>query len=126
MTRPVPLAVAPDSVRSRLWRAGFVLACLVHLYGLYSPEQAGPHTDIPYADKAAHFLLFAVVAYTGLRVGVPARLLLPLLIANAAVSELVQHYLLAHRSGDAYDSVADLVGVTLGAWAGFRAVRRRT
>ena len=47
-------------------------------------------------------------------------------IANAAVSELVQHYVLPHRSGDAYDSVADLVGVTLGAWAGFRAVRRRT
>jgi VanZ family protein len=126
VTRPVTLAVARGSVKARLWRAGFVLACLVHLYGLYSPQQAGPHTDIPYADKAAHFLLFGVVAYTGLRVGVPARLLLPLLIANAVVSEVVQHYLLPHRSGDAYDSVADLVGVTLGAWAGFRAVRRRT
>ncbi|HEU4947992.1 MAG TPA: VanZ family protein [Kribbella sp.] len=106
-----------------MWRAGFVLACLVHLYGLYSPRQAAPDPGVPYADKVTHLLLFAVVAYTGLRVGVPARLLLPLLVVNAVVSELVQHFLLPHRSGDPFDSVADLAGVALGAWAGFRARR---
>jgi VanZ family protein len=108
-----------------LWRAGFVLACLIHLYGLYSPRQAGPDTGLPYADKVAHLLLFGSVAFLGLRVGLPARRLLPVLAANAVVSELVQHFLLPHRSGDPFDSLADLVGVTLGAWLGFRVLRTK-
>jgi VanZ family protein len=109
----------------RLWRAGFVLACLIHLYGLYSPRQAGPDTGLPYADKVAHLLLFGSVAFLGLRVGLPARWLLPVLAANAVVSELVQHFLLPHRSGDPFDSLADLVGVALGAWLGFRVLRTK-
>ncbi|GAA1628222.1 hypothetical protein GCM10009744_15150 [Kribbella alba] len=111
--------------RVRLWRAGFVLACLIHLYGLYSPRQAGPDTGLPYADKVAHLLLFGSVACLGLRVGLPARWLLPVLAANAVVSELVQHFLLPHRSGDPFDSLADLVGVALGAWLGFRVLRTK-
>ena len=102
-----------------------MLACLIHLYGLYSPRQAAPDTGIPYADKAAHLLSFAMVAWLGLRIGVPARWLLSLLLANAVVSELVQHFLLPQRSGDPFDSVADLVGVGLGAWLGFRAIHLR-
>jgi VanZ family protein len=112
------------SVRARLWQAAFVLACLIQLYGLYSPRQAGPHTGIPNDDKVAHLLLFGSVAYLGLRVGVRARLLLAVLVANAVVSELVQHFLLPHRSGDPFDSLTDLVGVAVGAWLGFRAIRR--
>jgi VanZ family protein len=112
------------SVRARLWQAAFVLACLIQLYGLYSPRQAGPHTGVPYDDKVAHLLLFGSVAYLGLRVGVRARLLLALLVANAVVSELVQHFLLPDRSGDPFDSLADLVGVAVGTWLGFRAIRR--
>lgn len=104
-------------------QAGFVLACLIHLYALYSPVQAGPDTGIPYADKVGHLLLFAVVAYLGLRVGVPGRLLLAALVANAVLSEVVQHFLLPHRSGDPYDCAADLLGVAL-AWVAFRATRR--
>ncbi|HEY0689477.1 MAG TPA: VanZ family protein [Kribbella sp.] len=113
-----------SSVRARLWRAAFVLACLIQLYGLYSPHQAGPPTGIPNDDKVAHLLLFGSVAYLGLRVGVRARLLLTLLVANAVVSEVVQHFLLRDRSGDPFDSLADLVGVAVGAWLGFRAIRR--
>jgi VanZ family protein len=112
------------SVRARLWQAAFVLACLIQLYGLYSPRQAGPQTGVPYDDKVAHLLLFGSVAYLGLRVGVQTRLLLTLLVANAVVSELVQHFLLPDRSGDPFDSLADVVGVAIGAWLGFRAVRR--
>jgi VanZ family protein len=112
------------SVRARLWQAAFVLACLIQLYGLYSPRQSGPDTGIPNADKVAHLLLFGSVAFLGLRVGVRARLLLALLVANAVVSELVQHFVLPYRSGDPFDSLADLVGVTVGAWLGFRAIRR--
>jgi VanZ family protein len=113
-----------SSVRARLWQAAFVLACLIQLYGLYSPHQAGPPTGIPNDDKVAHLLLFGSVAYLGLRVGVRARLLLALLVANAVVSEVVQHFLLPDRSGDPFDSLADLVGVAVGAWLGFRAIRR--
>jgi VanZ family protein len=112
------------SVRARWWQAAFVVACLIQLYGLYSPRQAGPQMSIPYDDKVAHLLLFGSVAYLGLRVGVRARLLLGLLVANAVVSELVQHFLLPNRSGDPFDSLADLVGVAVGAWLGFRAIRR--
>ena len=111
-------------MRARLWRAAFVLACLIQLYGLYSPHQAGPPTGIPNDDKVAHLLLFGSVAYLGLRVGVRARLLLTLLVANAVVSEVVQHFLLPDRSGDPFDSLPDLVGVAVGAWLGFRAIRR--
>jgi hypothetical protein len=107
-----------------LWRAGFVLACLIHLYGVYWPRQAGPDL-FPNADKVAHLLLFGSVAFLGLRVGVPSRWLLGLLLANAVVSELVQHFLLPHRSGDPFDSMADLVGVAVGAWLGLRAVRTK-
>ena len=107
------------------WRAGFVLACLVQLYGLYSPQQAGPDTStIPYSDKVAHFAIFAAVAYLGLRVGVPARWLLAALVVQAIGSEFVQHYLLPDRSGDPFDSLADLLGTATGAWLGFRAVQK--
>jgi hypothetical protein len=107
------------------WRAGFVLACLVQLYGLYSPQQAGPDTSgIPYSDKAAHFAIFAAVAYLGVRVGIPVRWLLAALVLQAVGSEFIQHYLLPDRSGDPFDSLADLLGTATGAWLGFRAVQK--
>ena len=111
-------------MRVWLWRAGFVLACLIHLYGVYSPRQAGPEL-FPYSDKVFHLLIFGSVAFLGLRIGIPSRWLLGFLVANAVVSELVQHFLLPDRSGDPFDSVADLVGVAVGAWLGFRAVRTK-
>jgi hypothetical protein len=55
---------------------------------------------------------------------VPARWLLGALVANAVVSELVQHWLLPQRDGDPFDALADLAGVALGAWAASRATRR--
>ena len=105
---------------SRWWRAAFVVACLVHLVALYSPRSPGPDTGIPYADKVVHVLLFAAVAYTGLRVGVPGRPLLGVLAVNAVLSEVLQYAVLSQRSGDAFDTVADLGGVVLGAWAAAR------
>jgi VanZ family protein len=106
-----------------LWRAAFVVACCIHLYGVYSPHQAGSSVDFPYSDKLAHLFLFGSVAYFGLRSGVPARYLLPVIAANAVISEIVQYYWLPFRSGDPFDSVADLCGLALGAWLGFRAIR---
>ncbi|MEV4263678.1 VanZ family protein [Kribbella sp. NPDC049584] len=99
-----------------LWRIAFVAAVALQLYGVYSPREAGPHIGIPQIDKVAHCFLFAAVAFTGLKVGVPGRWLLGALAANAIVSELVQHWLLPQRDGDPFDVLADLVGVALGAW----------
>jgi VanZ family protein len=104
------------------WRAAFVIACAVHLAALYAPRAAEPDIGFTGVDKVAHLLLFAVVAYTGLRVGVPARPLIAVLVVNAVLSEFVQHLVLPQRSGDVFDTVADLAGVAIGAWA----VRRTT
>ena len=105
------------------WRIGFVAACALQLYGVYAPREAGPHVGIPQIDKIAHFFLFASVAFLGLKVGVPARWLLAALVANAIVSEIVQHYLLPQRDGDPFDALADLTGVALGTWLAFRVLR---
>ncbi|MFI5695722.1 VanZ family protein [Kribbella sp. NPDC051586] len=103
-----------------LWRIAFVAAVALQLYGVYSPREAGPHIGFPQIDKIAHCFLFAAVAFTGLKVGIPARWLLGALAANAVVSELVQHWLLPQRDGDPLDALADLVGVALGTWIGLR------
>jgi len=116
----------PDVRTSRTawwWRAAFVVACLIHLYGVYSPHQANSDVQFPYADKVAHLALFGSVAYLGLRSGVPARWLLLVVAANAVVSEVVQYYWLPFRSSDPFDALADLAGMALGAWLGVRALR---
>jgi VanZ family protein len=106
------------------WRIAFVAAVVLQLYGVYAPREAGPNVGIPQIDKVAHCFLFAAVAFTGLKAGVPARWLLGALAANAVVSELVQHWLLPQRDGDPFDALADLAGVALGAWLGSRTPRR--
>ncbi|WP_410790338.1 VanZ family protein [Kribbella sp. C-35] len=107
---------AGSRVRVWAWRIAFVAAVALQLYGVYAPREAGPHVGIPQIDKVAHCFLFAAVAFTGLKVGVPARWLLGALVANAVVSELVQHWLLPQRDGDPFDALADVAGVALGAW----------
>ena len=111
-------------VRVWAWRIAFVAAVALQLYGVYAPREAGPHVGIPQIDKVAHCFLFAAVAFTGLKVGVPARWLLGALVANAVLSEVVQHWLLPQRDGDPFDALADLAGVALGAWAASWANRR--
>ncbi len=86
---------------------------------LFWPVQAGPAT-FGGADKIVHAALFAGLAVTGLRVGVP----LWLVVGYAPVSELIQASVLPNRSGDPWDVVADLVGVTLGWWLAGRRTRR--
>ncbi|TCO47156.1 VanZ family protein [Kribbella antiqua] len=106
-----------------LWRIAFVAAVALQLYGAYAPREAGPQVGIPQVDKLAHLFLFGSVAFLGLKVRVPARWLLGTLVANAIVSELVQYWLLPQRDGDPFDVLADLAGVALGAWLGFRVLR---
>jgi hypothetical protein len=90
-----------------------VAAVAVNLVVLYWPR---PVSDggIPFADKAVHIAIFAAVAVAGLRARVPAGWLVGLLAVHAVSSELIQHWLLATRTGDPADVAADLVGVALG------------
>jgi hypothetical protein len=96
-----------------------VLAVLlaVHLVALYWPRVAvdGPVT---WSDKAVHVALFALPAAAGVLAGLrPAYVLVPLAL-HAPLSEVLQHAVLPHRSGDPADVVADLAGVVLGATVG--------
>lgn len=116
----------PPTARALLpalaWGA-FGVAVVTNLWGLYAPSQPGPAL-FPGFDKVAHLGSFALVMLTGLLAGIRQRLLAIALVAHAALSELVQHTLLAGRSGDVADLAADIAGVALG-WAAFLIVRRR-
>jgi hypothetical protein len=112
--------VTPAPARRERWgRAAFGAAVLVQLVVLYWPRHVS-QGGIPYLDKVVHITIFALVAATGLRFRVPRLWLVGLLAAHAVVSELIQHWLLANRSGDPTDTAADLVGVALGVVIGLR------
>jgi hypothetical protein len=97
------------------------LSLAVHLNGLYDPTPGG--ASLPISDKLVHALLFGIPALLGglLRAGWwwPA-----LLVVHAPVSELVQARLIATRTGDPWDAVADVVGVAVGWWIAQQLVRR--
>ena len=91
----------------------FAVLVVAHLAALYWPrvDIQGPVT---WSDKVMHVLLFLAPTVAGLLAGVRPAYLVGLLALHAPVSELLQHYLLPHRTGDAWDAVADLGGVVLG------------
>jgi hypothetical protein len=98
---------------ARGWRVAFVVLLALHLLVLYAPDTGGAPM-LPGLDKVVHVATFASVALAGLRARLAARWWLPVLAGHAVVSELVQHWVLPHRSGDPADVVADLAGVALG------------
>jgi hypothetical protein len=101
--------------RDKLAYWAFAAAVVVNLVLLFNPGSPGdPATFIPHRDKIVHFLSFSAVAWTGRRVGISPLVLGVALAAHAGESELVQHFALPHRSGDPWDVVADLCGVTAG------------
>lgn len=101
----------------------FGLFVVVQLVVLYWPRAVSPPGGLPW-DKLVHAAVFGLVAWSGVRAGVPAGWLAGLLFGHAVLSELVQDRLLPHRSGDPGDAVADLVGTLLGLLAAVRTGRR--
>ena len=94
-------------------RALFAGALLVNLVVLFWPSGVGGGGP-DHVDKLVHAASFAALAWTGMRAGLPAGLLLVALAAHAVTSEVVQATVLPDRSGDPWDVVADLVGVAVG------------
>jgi VanZ family protein len=91
----------------------FVALVVLQLCAVYWP-QVHVQGPVTWTDKIVHVLLFLAPTVAGLLAGVrPAYVLVPLAV-HAPVSELLQHFVLPHRSGDVWDVVADLSGVVLG------------
>lgn len=97
-----------------LWTIGIFVACLW-------PGKELPQTDVPFADKWTHFVLFGGFALLWLR-AYPRGARLPWLFTIAIIAtavgvlvELLQDVLpTLGRTGDVYDAVADAVGGILG------------
>jgi hypothetical protein len=101
------------AVHGALARGAFAVVALVSLVVLFVPA-----SDVPSApagvDKVVHLALFAALAASGRWAGVGARALAVLLLAYAALSEVVQGLPALGRSTSLADWVADAVGVLIG------------
>lgn len=97
----------------RKWYAAFAIALLIQIWALYTPRPPSVDTGGLPMDKVAHVGLFLVVTWLGLRAGIARRWLVPLMLVQAAASELVQLYVLPSRGGDWADFAADVIGITL-------------
>ena len=97
---------------------------LLSLYVLFWPRQPSA-PSFPGADKVVHAALFAALAASARWRAGPSTAALLLVVAYAPVSELVQGGLLAGRSGDPLDVLADLAGAAAG-WLAVSRARRRT
>ncbi|MFD1716821.1 VanZ family protein [Georgenia deserti] len=88
-------------------------ALVVQFAVLYLPQTPGPEVTIPGADKAVHLAVFALVTVAGLAAGLRRALVVGYGLGHAVLSEIVQHLVLADRTGDVFDAVADAAGVLL-------------
>ena len=89
-----------------------------------------PASGVPFApagvDKIVHLVLFGSLGAAGSWAGGSWRVLVVLLVAYAAGSELLQGLPAVNRSVSAWDWLADTVGVVLGLSAARLFARRRT
>ena len=97
------------------WQIAFVAALIVQVWALYWPHQPSVGSGLP-LDKVVHFGLFFAVTYAGLRAGFSRSLVVGAMLAQALLSETLQHFLLPQRSGDVWDLVADVAGITVAWW----------
>jgi hypothetical protein len=118
--RPTPPTPSPAASPLRRW-APFAGAVAVSALVLFAPNPDVPGEGVPGLDKVVHAVVFAALAFTGLRAGLPARWFVPAVLGYALASEAVQGWALAGRSGDPWDLLADAGGVALGTWLHRRA-----
>ena len=113
-------------VAGALSRGAFAGVVLVSFAVLFAPGGEVPSTP-PGVDKLVHLLVFLALAATGRWAGFRTAVFTGLLVAYAAVSEVVQALTPLERSGSVADWVADVVGLGLGlaAWALGERLRRR-
>ncbi len=110
---------------NRLWLVALGIALAAQLTALYWPAvPAGP--TVPGLDKLVHISIFAGPALAALMAGISAPWVFGILVMHAPLSELIQHFALAHRSGDMFDLVADFAGIGLGALAYLVCNRRQS
>ncbi len=100
-------------VHGALARGVFAVAVLVSLAVLFTPGSDVPAAP-PGVDKMVHGLLFAGLALSGRWAGVRRGALAGLLVAYAAVSEVVQGLAPLDRSGSVADWLADVAGLLVG------------
>ena len=101
---------------SRRVRVGIAVPALVlQLVVLYAPRTPAVDTGGLPVDKLVHVLAFALPTAALIVAGLPRTWVIGLMAVHAPVSELVQGALLADRSPEGADVLADLVGVALGA-----------
>lgn len=117
-------SAAASGLRVRLAWIAFALALLVQLAVLYSPSTPDGTPQVPGLDKVVHATIFLLPALFGVLAGIRPLRLGVVLVAHAIASELAQHLLLPERSGDAWDAVADIVGVVVGIAVGIVVLRR--
>jgi VanZ family protein len=101
----------------------FVAMVLVSLAVLFAPASTTPSTLPPGVDKIVHLTLFAALAWTGRRAGLPVAELAVGLAVYAGGSEVLQAVLPLGRDAEVLDAVVDVVGVGLGLVAARRSVR---
>jgi len=89
----------------------FAVLLLFQVYALYVITP-GSGASLPYADKMAHTAMFATPA--ALAAALRWRWALAVLVVHAVVSEPLQGALTATRQVDAWDAVADMIGIAVG------------
>ena len=90
--------------------AAAVAISVVVLFAPHTPSEQG----VPHVDKVVHALTFGLLAATTRWRFGPRAVLLVLVIAYGALSEVVQWLALPARDGDVRDFLADAVGALLG------------
>jgi VanZ family protein len=101
------------TARRLLTQGPFAAVVLLSIIVLFTPGSATP-TLYPGLDKLAHLSLFAALALTGRRAGLPAAGLAGGLVAYAVGSEVLQGVLPIGRDAEVLDALTDAVGVALG------------
>lgn len=105
--------------RALVDRMLFGAVVVTSLVVLFAPT-AGGLPLFPYADKMVHLVLFAALAWSGRKAGLPVLPLAAGLMAYAVLSEVIQATVLPERGGEWTDVAADLIGITAGMLAGSR------